>query len=69
MAEAMSARELAEYLGLHYRTVLNLARRGVIPGRRIGGTWRFHRPTIERWLASPDENEVAEAHPTERVEN
>jgi len=54
MAETMSARELAEYLGLHYRTVLNLARRGLIPGRRVGGTWRFHRRTIEQWLSSPE---------------
>jgi len=46
----MSARELARYLGLHYRTVLSLAKAGRIPGRRVGNTWRFHRPTIERWL-------------------
>jgi len=59
MAEAMSAQELAEYLGMNYRTVLNLARQGVIPGRRVGGTWRFHRRTIERWLSCQDELQPA----------
>ena len=67
MSEVMSAKELARYLGLHYRTVLALAKQGKIPGRRVGVTWRFHRPTIERWLADSsfdrrqqDDEEAAE---------
>ena len=46
----MSAQELAEYLGLSYRTVLELAKKGELPGTRFGNTWRFHRTVIEKML-------------------
>lgn len=50
MTDIMSAQELAEYLGLSYRTVLELARKGEVPGMRFGNTWRFHRAVIEKML-------------------
>ncbi|MEI6500027.1 MAG: helix-turn-helix domain-containing protein [Armatimonadota bacterium] len=50
MTDIMSAQELAEYLGLSYRTVLELAKKGELPGTRFGNTWRFHRAVIERML-------------------
>jgi excisionase family DNA binding protein len=49
----MSAQELAEYLGLSYRTVLDLAKKGEVPGSRFGNTWRFHRGVIEKMLSEP----------------
>ena len=49
-ADVMSAREVAALLGLPASTVYELARRGVLPGCKLGRTWRFLRPAIEAAL-------------------
>lgn len=48
--EVMTAAEVAELLHLPVSTVYFLARRGDIPARRFGRTWRFLRPRIEEML-------------------
>lgn len=49
--EVMTAREVAELLRMPTSTVYELARRGVLPARRLGRTWRFLRPRLEEMLA------------------
>ena len=49
-ADVMNAREVAALLGLPASTVYALARRGVLPGCKLGRTWRFLRPEIEATL-------------------
>ncbi|HZZ73961.1 MAG TPA: PTS sugar transporter subunit IIA [Pirellulales bacterium] len=41
---------LAEYLHLNPEQVARLAERGKLPGRQVGGQWRFSRPDIVIWL-------------------
>ena len=48
--EVMTASEVAELLHLPVSTVYYLARRGELPASRLGQTWRFLRPRIERLL-------------------
>lgn len=48
--EVMTASEVAELLQLPVSTVYYLARRGELPASRLGRTWRFLRPRIERLL-------------------
>ncbi len=48
--EVMTAAEVAELLHLPISTVYYLARRGELPASRLGRTWRFLRPRIERLL-------------------
>jgi excisionase family DNA binding protein len=50
--EVMTAREVADLLRMPTSTVYELARRGVLPARRLGRTWRFLRPKLEELLAS-----------------
>lgn len=50
MADILTVREVAEYLRLAESTVYRLAQEGEIPGRKIGGTWRFSRNGLDRWL-------------------
>ncbi len=52
MPEILSAEELAEYLEVNYRTILQMAREGRLPGRRVGSAWRFHKQAIDSWLAT-----------------
>jgi excisionase family DNA binding protein len=65
MTDLMSAQELAEYLGLSYRTVLELARKGEVPGTRFGNTWRFHRGVIENMLGTKGDVQARAVQKTE----
>jgi len=42
--------ELVQRLGRDRRQVEKLVNRGIIPGRRIGGDWRFNEIEITHWL-------------------
>jgi excisionase family DNA binding protein len=50
--EVMTAGEVAELLGMPVSTVYYLARRGELPARRLGRTWRFLRPRLEELLGA-----------------
>ncbi|TPE46526.1 helix-turn-helix domain-containing protein [Amaricoccus solimangrovi] len=50
-SEIMTIREVAEYLKLNEKTAYRLAAEGEIPGFKVGGSWRFKRQDIERWIA------------------
>jgi PTS system nitrogen regulatory IIA component len=41
---------LAAYLHMMPAQVSRLAERGKLPGRRIGGQWKFTRPEVSQWL-------------------
>ena len=49
--EVMTAREVADLLKMPVSTIYQLARRGELPARRLGRTWRFLRPRLEELLA------------------
>ncbi len=46
----MTIEELMTQLGRERREVERLVSRGRIPGRRVGGQWRFNRQEITQWL-------------------
>src|SRR6266403_1774274 len=46
MEEIMTPSEVAALLKIHLKTVYKLAERGVIPGNRIGRSWRFSRTDV-----------------------
>ncbi len=50
--ETMDIEQLAAYLSRDVREVGRLASRGTIPGRRVGGEWRFARAEINHWIES-----------------
>ncbi len=51
MKEIMTPREAAEYLSVHVRTIYRLVKNGGIPGRKVGGSWRFKKGTLDQWLS------------------
>ncbi len=57
---------LADYLHLGSAQVAKLADRGKLPGRRVGGAWRFSRAEIHHWLE--DRIGVSDAEELARVE-
>jgi excisionase family DNA binding protein len=44
--------EVAAYLKAGKRTVYRLAQQGDIPAFKLGGTWRFRRTELDRWIAA-----------------
>lgn len=53
--DVLGVREVAELLGLPRSTVHDLARRGLLPARRVGRRWLFVRDRIEAALAPLDD--------------
>ena len=49
--EILTIRQLAEYLQIGPTTVYQLANRGDLPGRKVGGMWRFKKSEIDAWIA------------------
>ncbi|MBV9802078.1 MAG: helix-turn-helix domain-containing protein [Solirubrobacterales bacterium] len=48
----LTAREVADLLKMPVSTIYELARRGELPARRLGRTWRVLRPRLEQLLAT-----------------
>lgn len=44
--------EVAAYLKAGKRTIYRLAASGEIPAFKLGGTWRFRKSDLDRWIAS-----------------
>ena len=61
--EFLNLDEVADWLGRDRRTVEKLVQRGILPGRRIAGEWRFHPAEITHWaeqdLRTLDATELA----------
>jgi len=51
--EVLTLAEAAAYLRVAEKEVLELARRGDVPGRKIGSEWRFHKEALADWLRTP----------------
>jgi PTS system nitrogen regulatory IIA component len=50
--DTLDLKELAVLLRRDTREVQKLADRGTLPGRKVGGAWRFARAEIRHWLES-----------------
>ncbi len=51
--EVLTPEEAAELLQVDVEVVHDLARSGELPGRELGGHWRFSRAGLLQWLAGP----------------
>ena len=52
MEQILTASQVAELLQVHLRTVYKLARKGLIPGRKFGGGWRFSKEEIMKMIST-----------------
>ena len=46
----MTLPEVAEHLRIGQRTAYAWAKDGTLPAFKVGGTWRFDRGDIDRWV-------------------
>ena len=56
LPELLTAKQVAAYLKLHEVTVLSFARKGKLPGFKVGREWRFRADDIRAWLAAREES-------------
>ena len=59
--EILTLDEVAAYLKAGKRTVYRLAQKGEIPAIKLGGTWRFRRSELDRWIAESINRKKSEA--------
>ena len=50
--DVLTLEGVAELLAVEPEVIAELASRGELPGRRIGGAWRFARSAVLEWLAA-----------------
>ncbi len=48
--DVLTVSDVAALLDLKPYTVKEYARRGILPGRKLGRTWRFLRPELEEGI-------------------
>jgi len=60
-SEILTLEEVAAYLKAGKRTVYRLAQKGEIPAFKLGGTWRFRRSELDRWIAESINKKKPEA--------
>lgn len=46
----LSVKEVAEYLGMNYFTIVRYAKSGRLPAMKTGRKWLFHRETLEDFI-------------------
>jgi excisionase family DNA binding protein len=56
--DIMTIDEVANYLKLKLKTAYHLAAKGDIPGFKVGGSWRFRRSEIEKWIKAQEKREA-----------
>ena len=63
MEEIMTPSEVASLLKIHIKTVYKLAEKGIIPGNRIGRSWRFSRSDVLELVSTKGLAEAADEAP------
>ena len=59
--EVLDGRAVAELLHLPHSTVLEFARRGVIPAHKLGRRWLFLRDEVDAAVRAAPANPISEA--------
>ncbi len=49
--EIMTVREVADFLKVTERTIYRLAAENQIPSFKVGGSWRFRRTDLAKWMS------------------
>ncbi len=50
--DIITIKEVAAYLKIKDKTAYVLVAKGVIPGFKVGGSWRFDKADIEEWIVN-----------------
>ncbi|EGR0758336.1 DNA-binding protein [Vibrio parahaemolyticus] len=48
--QILTLKEVAAYLKLAEKTAYRLASEGKLPGFKVGGSWRFKKEDLDKWI-------------------
>jgi excisionase family DNA binding protein len=51
LEEILTTEQVASLLQIHPKTVYKFAQEGAIPGKKVGGIWRFSKEAIVKFVA------------------
>jgi len=57
LEEIITPTEVASLLRIHVKTVYRLAEEGLIPGKKIGRSWRFRRSSVLELISREEQIE------------
>jgi len=60
--QVFTLKELSVYIKIAESSVYKLVRERKIPGQKVGKSWRFHKPAIDRWLAGDTVVSISKNH-------
>lgn len=63
----MTAKPAAQYVGISYWKILELAKAGRVPHVRIDGRILFRRESLDQWLAAQEQASLKKAEPEPAV--
>ena len=52
--DIMTIKEVSEYLKLNEKTAYRLTLNGKLPAFKVGGSWRFRKSQIDKWIAEQE---------------
>ena len=52
--DVITIRELAVYLKMAEKTLYRLAAEASVPGFKVGGSWRFRKSEIDKWIVGQE---------------
>jgi excisionase family DNA binding protein len=55
--DILTIREVAEFLKLTEKTIYRLVSEDKLPAFKVGGSWRFRRTGIEKWLKQQEQQQ------------
>src|SRR5437899_703580 len=64
-SKVMTIAEVADYLNCHYGTICRLLRGGDLSAFRLGGSRRFLRSDLDKWIASRTSGAVEKGRESE----
>jgi excisionase family DNA binding protein len=53
----LTIREVAEFLRVTEKTIYRMASEKRIPAFKVGGSWRFDKADIEKWIQENKKND------------
>ncbi len=53
--EILTIKELARYLKIAEKTTYRFVSEGRISGFKVGGSWRFRKSEIDRWIREQEQ--------------
>jgi excisionase family DNA binding protein len=68
LPEILTLEQTAQFLQVSTRTVQRMVKEGRMPGRQVGGQWRFDREQLREWVRGEEQQSSAANAQRELIE-